>query len=345
MLSRAVIVRSISDRASVVARALVATLVPPSSREMASSGALSDGRTRAVLQQIRRANGRSVMLSCARGLDRLGRVFATRMGWPAAQALLAETMDEAPRRRAHIEAVSEAARLFSAGQITEEELHWRACAANEYRIDDAITARALDHRARLPWLEPLIRDEVEPVGASDEPALIGDRWIATSWAQGVSAHEYAQHSANARAAGWASLARLRDERAYKRALRSVLTDVVVTADDCGTEQRQRVRSTRAAGLVLGEDARAADGSLVLARGTLLSERSVALLVARAITHVAARTPLGCEASEGVCARCYGANAVDRSLVAVGTRAGLRSSRALEAQAAALATATFMRVIC
>jgi DNA-directed RNA polymerase subunit beta' len=119
----------------------------------------------------------------------------------------------------------------------------------------------------------------------------------------------------------------------------------VTENDCGTARCERVRSTRAAGLVLGEDARDADGALVLARGTLLSERSVGLLSAREITHVAARTPLGCEAGEGVCARCYGANSVDDALVAVGTNVGLRSSRVLEAQAAALATATFTRVVC
>lgn len=336
-LAQPVIVRSMGVDPVVAGRALVATIVPPAARALVLRGALSDGRTRAALHRVRVAYGPAVALRCARGLDRLGRALAARMGWPAAVALREQAPDEAPRARRLTHALLDATRLHDEQRITDDERAERARAATEHAIDEAISARA--GAPKTPWLDPWIRDDLEPVGARDERSLHGDRWIARSFAQGLSPHEWAQHATNARESQRASQLRLQDERAYARALDRLLRAITVRVEDCGTTASQRVDRQRAEGLVLAED------TPPMKRSEILSRRALDALAVASVTHVRVRTPLGCEASDGVCAHCYGADVRTQRLPAVGDKVGLRSARVLRGHAAALVQRTAERIIC
>lgn len=336
-LAQPVIVRAMGNAPLTVGRALAATIVPLAARPLVTRGALSDGRVRAVLERIRVAYGPAVMLRCARGLEQLGRALAARMGWPAAAALSERVPDEAPRARRLADAIEEATRRFDDQRIVDDERAELVRAATEHAIDEAIVVRAA--APKTAWLDRWVRDDLEPVGARDEQRLHGDRWIARSFAQGLSPHDWAQHAMNARATQRDAWLRLQDERAYGLALDRVLRAITVRVDDCHTAAGQSVDVQRAEWLVLAEDTHA------IARGTILSRASIAALTRASVRHVIVRTPLHCDARDGVCARCYGADPVTNRLAPVGARVGLRTARVLRSHAAGLVRKTPIRIIC
>src|SRR5690606_35398818 len=103
-----------------------------------------------------------------------------------------------------------------------------------------------------------------------------------------------------------------------RRLVDVAQDVVVTSEDCGTENGLMMTAIveggdvveplreRVLGRVVAEDVYApgdSDEPIVL-RGTLLDEKRVAELDDASVQSVKVRSPITCEASHGVCAMCY-----------------------------------------
>ncbi len=166
--------------------------------------------------------------------------------------------------------------------------------------------RLMDHRGRA--LKP-----------SREPY---ERPVLGSAARGFDAHDMGLVATTERAETVRAAARLDDTRRVVRALARSLATQRVTIDDCGTtrgalvcpctqEERDRLGTSRppegrwTAGRVLAEDVRWSDGVLIAATGTMLDARALRLISNARIDFVRVRSPRTCEASGGVCARCWG----------------------------------------
>jgi DNA-directed RNA polymerase subunit beta' len=103
-----------------------------------------------------------------------------------------------------------------------------------------------------------------------------------------------------------------------RRLVDVSQDLVVTEDDCGTEEGLVMHpvieggdvveplSERVLGRVLSKDAiKPGEDEITLPAGTLLDEELVQVLDEKGIDEVVVRSPIACETRFGICASCYG----------------------------------------
>ena len=140
-----------------------------------------------------------------------------------------------------------------------------------------------------------------------------------------------------------------------RRLVDVAQDLVVTEDDCGTEEGLLITSLieggsvveplreRVLGRVAAVEARGvSDGGeeLVIPAGALLDERLVDQLDAHAIEEVKVRSPITCETRFGICARCYGRDLARGELVNLGESVGVVAAQSIGEPGTQLTMRTF-----
>jgi DNA-directed RNA polymerase subunit beta' len=138
-----------------------------------------------------------------------------------------------------------------------------------------------------------------------------------------------------------------------RRLVDVTQDLVVTEDDCGTEngfaQKALVEGgevvealkERILGRVLANDQLHPETQDVLwPAGTLLNEEEVDTIDELGIDEVKVRTPLTCETRWGVCAKCYGRDLGRGSLVNVGEAIGVIAAQSIGEPGTQLTMRTF-----
>ncbi|TAM13322.1 MAG: DNA-directed RNA polymerase subunit beta' [Pandoraea sp.] len=138
-----------------------------------------------------------------------------------------------------------------------------------------------------------------------------------------------------------------------RRLVDVAQDVVVTAQDCGTEQGLLLRSIveggdvleplreRVLGRVLLRDA-CIPGSdeVAIPAGTLLNEHWIEKLEELSIDEVWVRSPITCEMPFGICAQCYGRDLARGHLVNTGEAVGVIAAQSIGEPGTQLTMRTF-----
>ncbi len=137
-----------------------------------------------------------------------------------------------------------------------------------------------------------------------------------------------------------------------RRLVDVAQDLVITTDDCGTEAGQRMTPVidggeiverlgdRVLGRVTAKDVFNAADELVVQAGTLIDERIVEQLDINAIDEVWVRSVITCEATQGVCAKCYGRDLARGHLVNIGESVGVMAAQSIGEPGTQLTMRTF-----
>src|SRR5204862_2127338 len=138
-----------------------------------------------------------------------------------------------------------------------------------------------------------------------------------------------------------------------RRLVDVTQDLVVTEDDCATQNGVSMKSLveggevvevpkeRILGRVLATDMQHPETQDVLfAAGTLLDEDAVDAIDNLGIDEVKVRTPLSCDTRWGVCAKCYGRDLGRGSLVNVGEAIGVIAAQSIGEPGTQLTMRTF-----
>jgi len=138
-----------------------------------------------------------------------------------------------------------------------------------------------------------------------------------------------------------------------RRLVDVTQDLVITEQDCGTENgvsmkalieggevveplRERILGRVAAVDIISPDT----GAVLFPAGTLLNEDVVDAIEAAGIDEVKVRTPLTCETRYGLCAQCYGRDLARGSLVNVGEAVGVIAAQSIGEPGTQLTMRTF-----
>jgi DNA-directed RNA polymerase subunit beta' len=138
-----------------------------------------------------------------------------------------------------------------------------------------------------------------------------------------------------------------------RRLVDVTQDLVVTEDDCGTENgmnrralveggevieslRDRILGRVAAVEVLHPETQ----EMLLPAGTMLDEDSLDVLEAAGVDEVKVRTPLTCATRFGICAKCYGRDLGRGGLVNVGEAIGVIAAQSIGEPGTQLTMRTF-----
>ena len=176
--------------------------------------------------------------------------------------------------------------------------------------------------------------------------------IISNFKEGLTVLEYFNSTHGARK-GLADTALKTANSGYlTRRLVDVSQDCVVVIEDCGTERALEMRSIvqggsviaslaeRILGRTLAEDMVLKDGTMLVASGTLLDEPTVAKIEATGVQSARIRSPLICEAEQGVCARCYGRDLARGTPVNIGEAVGVIAAQSIGEPGTQLTMRTF-----
>ena len=136
-----------------------------------------------------------------------------------------------------------------------------------------------------------------------------------------------------------------------RRLVDVAQDMVVTIDDCGTEQGIRMRpiieggdvvealAERVLGRVVAQDV-VRDDEVLIPAGTFLDEEWVKQIDALAVDEIVVRSAITCETRYGVCAHCYGRDLARGHVVNKGEAVGVIAAQSIGEPGTQLTMRTF-----
>jgi len=176
--------------------------------------------------------------------------------------------------------------------------------------------------------------------------------IISNFKEGLTVLEYFNSTHGARK-GLADTALKTANSGYlTRRLVDVSQDCVVVIEDCGTERALEMRAIvqggsviaslgeRILGRTLAEDIADKDGSVIVASGTLLDEPTTAKIEEAGIQAARIRSPLICEAEQGVCATCYGRDLARGTPVNIGEAVGVIAAQSIGEPGTQLTMRTF-----
>ncbi len=187
----------------------------------------------------------------------------------------------------------------------------------------------------------------KPSGAIIETPIIAN------FKEGLSVLEYFNSTHGARK-GLADTALKTANSGYlTRRLVDVAQDCIVRINDCGTETSIKCEaavsdgevvatlSERILGRVAAEDIKhPTDDILICSKGTMIDERIADLVEQADIAKVQIRSPLTCEAEDGICATCYGRDLARGTSVNPGEAVGIIAAQSIGEPGTQLTMRTF-----
>ncbi|MEO1552049.1 MAG: DNA-directed RNA polymerase subunit beta', partial [Pseudomonadota bacterium] len=177
--------------------------------------------------------------------------------------------------------------------------------------------------------------------------------IISNFKEGLTVLEYFNSTHGARK-GLADTALKTANSGYlTRRLVDVAQDCIVKIDDCGTERSITAKaavndgevvaslSERILGRVAAEDVLdPADGRVLCKRGELIEERTADAIEAAGVQSMQMRSPLTCEAEDGICAQCYGRDLARGTRVNPGEAVGIIAAQSIGEPGTQLTMRTF-----
>jgi DNA-directed RNA polymerase subunit beta' len=177
--------------------------------------------------------------------------------------------------------------------------------------------------------------------------------IISNFKEGLTVLEYFNSTHGARK-GLADTALKTANSGYlTRRLVDVSQDCVIVEEDCGTQNALEMRAIvqggsviaslgeRILGRTVAEDIlNAATGEVIVPAGTLLDEAMVKAIEAAEVQSAKIRSPLICEAEQGVCATCYGRDLARGTPVNIGEAVGVIAAQSIGEPGTQLTMRTF-----
>ena len=177
--------------------------------------------------------------------------------------------------------------------------------------------------------------------------------IISNFKEGLSVLEYFNSTHGARK-GLADTALKTANSGYlTRRLVDVAQDCIITTEDCGSKGGIKVRAIIDAGTVVAslgsrilgrttaEDVKdPATGKVVVKKGTLLTEPEVDAITQAGVQELRIRSVLTCEATNGVCGKCYGRDLARGTPVNMGEAVGVIAAQSIGEPGTQLTMRTF-----
>ncbi len=177
--------------------------------------------------------------------------------------------------------------------------------------------------------------------------------IISNFKEGLTVLEYFNSTHGARK-GLADTALKTANSGYlTRRLVDVAQDCIVREHDCGTSKSITAKAAvndgevvaslgeRILGRVVAEDVvHPATGEVLAATGEMVDERMADAIEAADLASIRMRSPLTCEAEEGVCAMCYGRDLARGTMVNVGEAVGIIAAQSIGEPGTQLTMRTF-----
>ncbi|MFM8595148.1 MAG: DNA-directed RNA polymerase subunit beta', partial [Chloroflexota bacterium] len=196
----------------------------------------------------------------------------------------------------------------------------------------------------------------------DPEGRIIDNPIKSNFREGLTVLEYFLSTHGARKGLADTALRTADSGYLTRRLVDVSQDVIITEEDCGTEQGLAVNRTeitedefrsRVFGRVLAEDLVNEHGEIVARKGAIVTDKIdldedrddiesvlIADVLDLSVKRANVRTVMTCEATYGVCRACYGRNLASGKLVKPGEAVGIVAAQSIGEPGTQLTMRTF-----
>ncbi|HET7713066.1 MAG TPA: DNA-directed RNA polymerase subunit beta' [Patescibacteria group bacterium] len=198
------------------------------------------------------------------------------------------------------------------------------------------------------------RDQVKQIAGmrglvADPTGKVVELPTKSNFREGLNVFEYFTSSRGARK-GLVDKALKTAEAGYlTRRLVDVAHDVLIRTEDCGTkegitvthsEDRTATFPDRLTGRVTALDVTTDRGRVVTPADTEITEEVAKHITEAGILEVTVRSPLTCQAKYGICARCYGWDLSTKSMVKIGTPAGVIAAQSIGEPGTQLTMRTF-----
>jgi len=307
--------------------------------------------------------GREKTTELADRLKNLGFQYATKSGITIAISDLVIPDEKIEILKNTEETVSEVERQYRRGLLTEEEQYTRTVElwsrAREKVAD--VVARAQPESSTV---SVMARSGASKGGYGPISQLAGMRGlmadpsgriiplpIRSSLREGLSALEYFISTHGSRKGLADTALRTADAGYLTRRLVDVAQDIIINAQDCGTQAGIWIRSDEDVGgqslherligrLAASPLAHPETGELIVDRNQEIDEDAVNLIEESGVGEVMVRSPLTCELRHGICAHCYGRDMGRGHRVGVGSAVGIIAAQSIGEPGTQLTLRTF-----
>ncbi len=175
--------------------------------------------------------------------------------------------------------------------------------------------------------------------------------IRSNFREGLTALEYFMSTHGARKGLADTALRTADAGYLTRRLVDIAQDVIINEYDCGTQEGIYIRK---ADDVAGQSMRvrlygrlAAEriidpttGEVLLERDDIIDHEAARRIVAAGLTEVKVRSPMTCELTHGICAKCYGIDLGRGTMVELGAAVGIVAAQSIGEPGTQLTLRTF-----
>lgn len=199
------------------------------------------------------------------------------------------------------------------------------------------------------------RDQAKQLSAmrglsTDPTGKIVELPTKSNYRQGLSVFEYFTSARGARKGVADKALKTADAGYLTRRLVDVAHDVIIRMEDCGTEEALEYDITKSSfstarekllgRLVSDNVLEPKTRKVIIKKGTILTEETIAKILKAKVTKVNARSTLTCGARYGICSVCYGFDLTTRQMVRIGTPVGVVAAQAIGEPGTQLTMRTF-----
>jgi DNA-directed RNA polymerase subunit beta' len=322
---------------------------------------------RKLVDECYRILGPAETANVVDGVKGVGFEYATRGGMTIAVTDIVIPPDKGRRLVEADAAVDQIDRQFQRGLITDDERYEQVVDVWQKTTNDLSTAMmdGLDPFGSVRMMSDSgargNKGQISQLGGmrglmADPSGRIIDVPVRSNFREGMTVLEYFISTHGARKGLADTALRTADSGYLTRRLVDVAQDVITREEDCGTQEGSWITRSESAEITSNEKGAyqkrmvgrltATDlfhpvtGALIVERNQELTEAVVAAIDESGIDEVLVRSPLSCEARQGVCRLCYGRNLATGFLVGIGEAVGIIAAQSIGEPGTQLTMRTF-----
>jgi DNA-directed RNA polymerase subunit beta' len=344
-----------------VGRVVFNRVVPPEVQFVNHS--LDKGSVKALIGEVLEICGEEVTTVMADEIKDLGFSYATRSGTTVAIADITIPPEKASIIAQALEDQENVLRDYRRGLLTDQEQNQQVIDIWQ-RTTSEVANAVRQHMDPAGNLATMANSGATKGGFGSISQLAGMRGmvadpsgriiplpIRSNFREGLTALEYFISTHGSRKGLADTALRTADAGYLTRRLVDVAQDVIITADDCETDEGILVRreddiagqplSTRLYGRLTA--ARSIDpetGEVLAERDEILDSELARRLSKSSLAAVKVRSPLTCELERGICGKCYGLDLGRGNMVAVGVAVGIVAAQSIGEPGTQLTLRTF-----
>ncbi|MDH3005045.1 MAG: DNA-directed RNA polymerase subunit beta', partial [Candidatus Shikimatogenerans sp. JK-2022] len=170
--------------------------------------------------------------------------------------------------------------------------------------------------------------------------------IVSNYLEGLSVYEYFLSTHGARKGLADTALKTADAGYLTRRLVDVVQDVIIREKDCKTfngikisNKSYKLSNTDVLGRVLLFNV-LYNNKVLIKKGTIINEKLINKINKKKINFIIIRSPLTCEAKNGICSKCYGINLSNGKIVEIGETVGVIAAQSIGEPGTQLTLRTF-----